>query len=72
MSDMSVRILCALIILGLNVLVFSGAWTWLSRYEEAEKELVEMRKRLKDARAESLEWKKVAEELASYNEGRTE
>lgn len=47
-----IRLIVALIIMGIFVLVFSAAWTWMRRYDAVAKELAVTKKQLKDARDE--------------------
>ena len=65
MQPWVVTLILCLCVLGLFVLVFSAAWTWMSRCDELRKELAETRKQLRDAREEYaaledlLEWRQA-------------
>lgn len=47
-----IRLIVAVIIMGIFILVFSAAWTWMHRYDVVAKELAMTKKQLKDTREE--------------------
>lgn len=65
MQPWVVTLILCLCVLGLFALVFSAAWTWMSRYDEIKKELLETKKQLKETREEYaaledlLEWRQA-------------
>lgn len=64
MTPLGIRIVVAILLLMIFIIVFNAAWTWMRRYDEAMKELVDVRRQLKKAREEALEWRDVAESFA--------
>ena len=47
-----IRLIVAVIIMGIFILVFSAAWTWMRRYDAVAKELAATKKQLSETRKE--------------------
>lgn len=70
-TELGIRIIIAVNLLMIFVIVFSGAWAWMTRCERMSKELEKVRRQLQEAREDACEWREVAEHLAQAIEGRT-